>query len=83
MVNNMRVELFRKYNSEGFDNICVARALNRFGIRIELAIQYLISNLSKMLDYEFNEDAKVILISRTADFYACCTKDFKKIKIIE
>jgi len=82
LVNNTRIELFKKYHSDGFDDICVSRALNRFGTRIEFAIQYLISNLSKMLNYDFNEEAKAILISRTTDFYISCTTDLKKIKIV-
>lgn len=83
LVNNMRVELFNKYHSDGFDDVCIARTLNRYGTKIEVSIHFLVLNLSNVLKYEFNENAKSIFVSRTFDFYMTCMTDLKKIKIVE
>lgn len=83
LINTTRVELFKKYHFKGFNDVCIARALNRFGTSIELAVQYLILNLTKMLAYDLNEEATSILISKTFDFYILCASSLKKVKIVE
>ena len=81
-VVSMRTEHFKEYHSKGFDDVCVARALNRFLTNIDLSIQYLVLNFSQVLDYEFNDKARGILHSRISEFYTSCMYDLKKIKIV-
>ena len=80
-VNNIRVDLFRKYTSQGLDNFCVARALNRSMTKIELTVQFLIIHLSQKLNYDFNNEALNILCSRVFDFYSTSKEAIKDIKI--
>jgi hypothetical protein len=87
-LTTMKVELFEKHISQGFDSNCVARVLNRYGTepkwkRMVLTFQYLTLNLLECLNCNLNEKAKFILVSTLKGFYDGSKQTLENIKIID
>jgi hypothetical protein len=85
-VATMRQDLFDKYYNDGFDALCVARALNKYGTQsnwqsLGITLFYLVITLCKNLNYTFNEKAGEILGTILKGFYDGCKQSLEKIKV--
>lgn len=85
-VNQMRLNLCKKYFSNEMDPKCVARAINKFGTQsnwqsLGITLGYLVITLCKNLNYEFNEETGEILTAMLKGLYDDSKQNLEKIKI--
>jgi hypothetical protein len=85
-VNKTRMDLFKKYHSEGVDNKCIARALNKYGTqrswdRLSISLHYLTHSFFLQINHEANEESIFIFVAILKGFYEGSKQSLEEIKL--
>ena len=86
-VMKMRMDLFAKYLKENLDEICLTRALNRFGTSsntrpMSITLGYIAICLNNNLNCKVNEEALSYVTEIFNGFYIGVSESLEKIKLI-
>jgi hypothetical protein len=85
-VNKTRVDLFKKYHSEGVDNKCIARSLNKYGTQpswdsLSITLHYLAYSFFLHFNHEANEESTFTFVAILKGFYEGSKQSLEEIKI--
>jgi hypothetical protein len=86
-VNKTRVDLFTKCHSDGIDNKCIARTLNKYGTKpswdkLSISLHYLVHTFFHQLDHVANEESTFISVATLKGIYEGCKQSLEEIKLV-
>jgi hypothetical protein len=84
MLNLTRVSLAKEWNQLGYSLDAIGRAANRFGSQAvwRAVLTSLSFTLTKRLEYEANDEARLIIIAIIQGFYDGASEAIKGVKIV-